>query len=368
MKRRIFNTALIPFLFLTVQCCKDKTPDDPEVNFDEVGMLKNISQNIIQPNYEEVTADAKAMNDAVMEFTTDVTSENLTSARDGWKKAVKSWQKVSIYQIGPAGDAALRDNVNLFPIDATLIEENIASNSYNLSTVSNYTAKGFQAIDYLLYGVGSNDSEILDKYSTDDLASNRKEYLKAVAGDLNSKISNVNSDWGTYASDFESNTGTDVGSSIGLLTNQMNLYYERFLRDGKVGIPAGARTFTQTPLPEKSECYYYNQNSTELLNTSLTSLKNLYLGVGADGTNGLGYDDYLSFNQDEVIHNSINAQFEKIETETSKLGESVATEVESNQNKMLSIFDDMQLLNNLLKVEMTNSLEVQITYSDTDGD
>ena len=373
MKRmKITLISIIAVLFF-LQCCKEKDKEpEPEDNFDESGMLTNLSENLIKPSYEELNTEVEALKTAISQFTTTPNIDNLSSARNTWKSAVLSWQKSSVFQIGPASDIALRDNVNLFPIDTTLINDNIRNGNYDLDIISNYTTKGFQAIDYLLFGIGNTENDILEMYTTDTYSANRLNYLNDITEDLSSKISSINNNWETYASEFKSNTGTDAGSSIGLLTNELNLYFERFVRDGKVGIPAGARTFSQTPLPEKSEAYYYNQNSTSLFLESINSVKKLYIGEGLDGTNGLGYDDYLNHLDAQTTSGSLDQaildQFNVVENKSSNLGNSIAEEVVNNQSEMLEIFEDMQLLNNLLKVEMTNSLEVQITYSDTDGD
>lgn len=355
-------------LVLLLQNCGDKTKTpDPKPSFDEKEMLTNLSTNIIISAYEALNNDVQSMEEKINAFTNDVNTENLKCARDAWYTAALSWQNVSIYEIGKANDLALRQNINLFPVDTSLINANIKNGIYNLESVSNYTAKGFQSIDYLLYGIANTDNELLELYKTDNLASNRTKYLNDITKNISLKINEVNTSWSNYKDDFNSNTGTDVGSSIGLLVNELNLYYERYVRDGKLGIPAGARTFSQTPLPEKSENFYSKRNSRALLIESLKSLKTTY-----SGNTGLGFDDYLNHLDakygDESLNSKINKQFETIETKVSELNESIAEETIANQPKLLDIFNDMQFLNNLLKVEMTNSLEVQINYADTDGD
>lgn len=373
MKKHIMVSILFLATALTIQSCKkkDKEPDKKE-SFDEGEMLTNLSSNLIIPTYKLLQEDVSKMSDDINNFTQNPSSTTLATARTSWYNALTTWQKAAVFGIGPASDIALRDNVNIHPVDTTLIHQNIALGSYNLASIANYAAKGFQAIDYLFYGIASTEEQLITTYSTGENAANTKKYLTDVTDDILAKVTQVNSAWESYAAEFNKNTGTNVGSSIGLLTNELNLYYERAVRDGKVGIPAGARTFSQTPLPEKSEIYYSKGNSRDLLIQSIKSLKKLYMGESLNGSSGSGYDDYLNhvdavFN-DQSLDKTIQNQFDLIEQKSTSINENISKEVVDNQPKMLELFNDMQFLNSLLKVEMTNSLEVQINYADTDGD
>jgi len=48
-----------------------------------------------------------------------------------------------------------------YPTDFDLIENHIASGSYNFDLPSNRDSKGFPALDYLLNGMASSDAEIV---------------------------------------------------------------------------------------------------------------------------------------------------------------------------------------------------------------
>ena len=52
-----------------------------------------------------------------------------------------------------------------------------------------------------------------------------------------------------YRDTFVSSTGTEAGSSIGELLNAFNRVYEANIRKGKLGLPNGIITFSQTPQP-----------------------------------------------------------------------------------------------------------------------
>ena len=95
-----------------------------------------------------------------------------------------------------------------------------------------------------------------------------------------------------YLADFnkESALGTDVGSSLGLLVNAMDLHFQRYVRDGKIAIPAGIRS-AGVPRPKTVEALYGGY-AVELLAESLKAYKNLFMGVGTNEIDGIGLYDY----------------------------------------------------------------------------
>lgn len=369
---QLFISGLSVLVLLS--CCKDEDKDpDPIEKFDETPLLSNLSDHLIVPAYGVITLSSEQLSLSVNDFITTPSQTTLDQVRSSWVSAIKNWQRTSVYQIGPASDIALRENVNTYPADTTAINTNIANGSYDLEQVSNYDAKGFQAMDYLLFGIADTDAEVLEKYTTATHFQNRKQYLKDIANDLHNNMITVQQGWeNSYATTFKNAAGVDIGSSVGIMLNEFNLYFERYVRDGKVGIPSGARTFTQTPLPEKCEAYYYGTISRDLLIESMKTMKNVYLGNDANGNEGTGFDDFLQFNNakynDASLDETIQSQLDVVIAGSENLGVSIAEEATSNQAKLLELFDDMQFLNSLLKVEMTNSMEVQITYKDSDGD
>ena len=79
-----------------------------------------------------------------------------------------------------------------------------------------------------------------------------------------------------------------------------------------------------------------------------------------DFTNALQNGSPLS----EVIDN----QFSEIFTGLNSLSDPLSNEVVVNQTQGLTVYDKLQQLVPLIKVDMTSALAVQITYQDQDGD
>ena len=117
-------------------------------------MLTNICDNYIIPSYNEFNTQSNSLNSKINEFITTPTISNLNNLRNQWKEALLCWQDVSFIEFGPAEYILLKNQVNIYPVDTTLIFSNINSGSYNLQSAQNYDSKGFQALDFLLHQPG----------------------------------------------------------------------------------------------------------------------------------------------------------------------------------------------------------------------
>lgn len=377
---RRFYLAVVAVLATTilVQTSCKKTEDDDPVSpgdFDRKALLANMADGYILPHYQEFQGKVNDLDVAVDAFVADRSLANLTALRASWEEALLSWQSVGMLEFGPAESQALRGSINIYPVDTAQILDNITTGSYNLGTAANLDAKGFQALDYLLFGIGADDVETILLYDAGS-SGNLRTYLQDVMDDIKTKVDATVTEWepsgGNYIATFKDNDGTDVGSSIGLFLNAYVMHYEVYFRDGQIGIPAGARSFTQTPLPDKVEAYYHGESSVEFAKAQRQAYHDLYMGRGVDGFNRTGFDDYLAFldaqHSSGSLNTAIQTEFGLIEDRFNALSDPYKDEVVNNQQPCLDAFDQMQQLVVLLKVDMMSSLGVLITYVDNDGD
>jgi hypothetical protein len=307
------------------------------------------------------------LNLSAAAFSQEVSQENLQALRTAWYETLKSWQYVGMFDFGPAFNNGLLTAVNQYPIDTVKVNNNMASGNYNLESSQNTDATGLQALDFLLYGKANSDAGVLAYFETHPEA---LIYITDITGVMEERIAAATGAWqGDYRNNFIGAGGTDIGSAMGQLINAAIRYYERNLRDAKIGIPAGARTTSGEPLPDKVECLYSGIYSREMLTRNVEAWQNMFNGISGQGANGPGIDDYLNYLGTEFepgipLHAEINTRFELVLEQTANLAEAVVTE----QNQALGVFEEMQRVVVLLKVDMTSALGVQITYADNDGD
>lgn len=350
----------VAVLMLSVTACKKDEEDGNTSSFDQKGMLTNMRTNVIAPAYANLYTGLTQLKALATAFTTTPNTANLASLKLGYESVYEQYQAVSSFDFGPAADVAFRGMMNTYPVNHGIIEGNIVVGDYNLDAAGNIAANGLPTIDYLLYS--QSDASTIDLFSMDASKENRAAYLHDVIHQMEQTTWLISQDWNTgYGDGFEQNTGTGVGSSVSLLINAMVQDYERYIRDGKVGIPAGVRSLGVT-YPDKVEAYNSAISNT-VLKASLVAFQNAF-----NGQDGLGLDDYLVWASAATVKDGIQLQLQTAITQTQNLPNVMAVAVDANASEVKDLYQSLQQGLIMLKVDMPSALSVLITYQDSDGD
>jgi predicted lipoprotein len=354
----------------------DPSPSDNSKDRQE--MLIHWADNIIIPSYDNFKSTFDVMQSKSGDFTTAPTIESLTALRSAWVDAYAEWQKVESFEFGPADRYTLRNFFNIYPADVAGIEANILDPLANLEVPNSYPRQGFPALDYLINGVAADDSGIVEYYTTGDDAPERIAYLSKLVERMNTLITNVITEWkGSYRDTFTSSTGLDIGSSTGIVVNAYILNYERYIRSGKIGIPAGivSATVSGPPYPDKVEAYFKKDISKLLATNAQNAAVDFFNGVnvstGVEGPSFKSYLDALDAKDSStgtLLSEIINEQFDVIDSELALLSSNFSQEVLNNNQAMKDMYAEMQKAVRLLKVDMSSAMSVTITYTDNDGD
>jgi len=394
------NTSFLKFLYifsalLIIQSCKKSGCTDPNAlnydidaqkddngclyeDFDKLSLLTNLADNYIIPSLDAYKSKIVSLNIHVDSFILNPNISNLSLLRTNWEEALLNWQDIGFLDFGPSEYILLRKQTNTFPIDTTELNNFITLADWNLDYASSYDSKGLQALDYLLFKPGYTDSELITYFQNN---TNAKNYLKAVAEDLNQNINYVTNQWVSYREDFindfevtQSNFSTNSqGSSVSNIINALCLHYEFYVRRGKVGLPLGVfNGFSQLELPELVECYYSGK-STQNLVRSINSLRKYVTGSSyLNNDNGLGLDDYMDFvnaeQSTQQLSTVIDNQFLTIIDEVNNINGPLSEEIINNKSQITQTYQELQQLVPYIKVDMTSALGVLITYQDNDGD
>ncbi len=370
--------ALLCLTALTISCKNDpKHPIPPAGTDSDRGlMLTNIADNIVIPAYANFNAKLTIMITKSDAFIANPNPTTLTEYRTAWKDAYIAWQKVALFDFGPALDYTLSSFMNVYPTNVTTINANIASGTASLETFASYPAQGFPALDYLLNGIAATDADIVTLYTTDADATKRKAYLLQLTNQMRTKFDVVNNAWnGSYRNTFVASTGTGLYSSTSLMVNGIVFYYERYLRSGKFGIPSGAMV-NGTLLPGSVEAYYTKDIAKTLAQTTHQAFVDFFNGKGfTTGIEGGSLKTYLnSLNAKDattqvLLSETINTQFDVVNAKLALLsGEDLSNEVSTNNAAMIAVYTELQKAVRMLKVDMTSATSITITYADNDGD
>lgn len=334
-----------------------------KVDFDRKALLQHYAQDIIPEKYSTLNDNVLALDLVWKQFKSQPNETNLQALRSSFVECYKAWESCSVFEFGPAEQMLLRANVNTFPTDTFKIGSNIRNANFNLTTASNIDAKGLPALDYLFFypkdGVG---------FLSD---TSNQFYVDEVINDIRIKVNFVNVLWNetSYREAFVAKDGVDIGSSLGLLVNQLN-YDLEVLKTAKLGIPLGKKTMG-VALPKMVEGYY-SGISKELLLLNINSIKNIFAGNVNDQITGIGLDEYLkavSAKSNGVdLDVKIFEQLASAKYAIEQIPSNLSVAIVSQPSLVETAYTEVQRTIIYTKSDMPSALGIMITYQDNDGD
>lgn len=375
IKNIYFVLVFVGMAFGIVACSSDDSEDinNPTNNFDRSQMLINWADNLIIPSFQNFVAETNSLKVASDAFVTETTLENLNTLRAEWEEAYISWQKVEMYDIGPARDVVLRSFMNTYPTNTANINNLIESQNYNLIDPNLNDEQGFPALDYLLFGLAESDAELLELYDNDFNGEKYRQYVSDVVNRIDNLGNQVLEDWQNgYRDVFVQNSGSSANSSTNRMANVFMEYYEVRLRNGKIGFPAGVYSGGD-PKPARVEALYKKDLSKTLALEALDAHHDFFNGNATNtDTSGESFANYLDFlntiKNGENLSLLINNQYNATKANINELDISFYNQINTDNNAMLEVFESLQDNVVFLKSDMFSALSIALEFDSGDGD
>ncbi|MFN0037754.1 MAG: imelysin family protein [Saprospiraceae bacterium] len=370
-KKAVFSiVATAGYLLLSFLASSCDPSKSGEPIFDRKAMLQNYADNFIKPAYIQLQNQTNVLHSAVLVFNTNPTAQTLADLQSIWASAYADWQYANAYNFGPAGESGLRkglvEEVGTFPASKIKIETSIALAQWNVEDF-NRDARGFLAIEYLIFGQGQSADDVLALF---DAYPNRRNYLAAIAEHLRNRTSEVLTFWnGTYRSEFVENDGTDVGSSTSQLYNEFVRSYES-IKNFKLGLPLGKRPGQTQSEPQLVEAFYSGQ-SLAMLKNHVAAIENIWHGRSRSGQDGIGFREYLeSVEGGDALIASTEAQLAALKTALAAVPESpsLSEQIAGDNSKVEALYVEFSKMTRFFKSDMSSLLGIAITFSSGDGD
>ena len=366
--------ALLLFISLLLVRCGGSDEDssnDGEVTpvaYDRAKMLVHWADKIIIPAHTAFKQTLTNLDNSTKTFVSSPDQSNLDDLRSKWLVSYKSWQHIEMFDIGKSEEIYFKSKMNVYPIDKLWLDNNIETGSYDLENANNYSSQGFPALDYMLHGIAESDMAIINKYTANTKYTN---YLTVLVNKMVTSTDVVINDWTNYKETFIGSTDNTASSSVNKLTNDFIYYYEKGLRANKVGIPAGV--FSGGPLKGNVEAFYKKNVSKELLLEAMDAAIKFYNGTSFDGiSSGPSLKSYLahlnSTKDGSTLSALIASKLDSAKTQINFLSNNFVSQIESDNSKMLTSYDAIQAVVVLLKVDMLQSFNINVDYTDADGD
>lgn len=372
--------TLISLVAIITSFCKNPTVDN-EPNNDNQGsnrtlMLSNIADEIVIPSYAKFKTKLDSFNIQINTFSDAPNESNLIALRNSWVHTYTEWQKVELFDFGPAHNYSLRNFINIYPTNTLTIRTNILNKDVNLEYSVNETAQGFPAFDYLINGYANTDAEIVNLYAsnTDTIAPKRIAYLKKLSEQMTNKFNQTYNAWNsTYRNEFIASTNLTTSGSTSQMINGFILNYERYIRSGKIGIPAAALVGEKDET--KVEAYYKKDISKQLAIAAHQASIDFFNGKSVNtGTEGFSIKSYLNgidakdSKTGKFLTETLIEQFTIINSKLNSLTDNFSELVTNDNQKLIDTHNEFQIAVRMLKVDMSSAMSIIIGYGDTDGD
>lgn len=364
------SVLLLSVLFMSA-CNPDDDNEGNVPSFDRAAFLEHASDNVIVPTYASFVQSSQSL-ESILEGLNqgDVTGSDIAALRQALFDANIAWQRVQIFDFGPASSRALLATTNTFPTDTNEIELAAQSETWQGGLSSTLSSSGLPALDWMLFSMDESATAAAWNDPSSGHLNHARRLSRFMAGEAAEVLSAWNS---TYRDDFVASTGTEAGSSIGELLNAFNRVYEGNIRKQKLGLPNGAMTWSGNPQPSLVEAPFAEDWSIDLLSEGLKACAHLYFGDQVNGaSSSLGLDDYLKSLGDvsygQGLHEDIVGQLASAQAAVATMQDPLASFVVDQQQASLDVYNELQALVVLWKVDMMSSLGVLITYQDNDGD
>lgn len=349
--------SLTLFIGVVIFACKKK-PIETTETFNKSTLLVSVTDGIIVPRYQTLQNEIGELSAAWADFKISQDQQNLNIVQEKWLDANIKFQRAKVFNFGPAMDNGLNASFGTYPTDTSKILTNATITSPNLGAIANIDAIGFPALEFLLYRTNA-----LSLLTSDP---NLTQYVDLVIDKMETEINQVVNSWtSSYSAIFKNGSGTEVTSGFSLLVNAFNKDFE-LAKNAKLGIPIGVQSLG-IPQMEYEEAPFANQ-SLRLLTENLIGIRNLYDGVHENGSNDVGFDDYLVTLEKNHTHTQISDRFNFAFLKLSSLDDDLEYEVQNHMPDLNELYTNLQALVVHLKTDMTSAFGVLITYQDNDGD
>lgn len=381
MKQQKLNiiTSIILTILIVIGCSKE---DSEDINNDvpsfpidaaKKEILKTMADQLILPNNQQFVQDLTLLKSSINSFTQNAIATNLTAVQNQWRVAQNQWQLINLYEFGPIAQQFLFFKIDSWPSNNTFIS-GIINGTDSISSAliesKGSTTKGLPAIENLVFSLNNGDQAVLDSFNVASNHQRRKQYLDALAENLQEKGMLIDSIWdvnrGDYYTNFINNTENSIAGSPDVYLNNV-IELLGYIIITKIEKPLG----TGVTKPELSESFE-SQNSIQNIYQNITAI-DLSFNGDASSSNSLGFDDLLNqYNvqkDNQLLTNLIRNKIDSVRLSIDQLStNSIHLAVDNEPIQLNEVLKQFKDLEDLMRIDVANALNVIVTFSGNDGD
>lgn len=340
---------ILPAALLLVSaaaCKKEKVePDDASVSSLNTTILTSFSQHVAQATYNDLKAKADSLSSAIAAFNSTTSDPNLTVCKQAWRDARSAWEQSEGFLFGPASVQLIDPRIDTWPVNYTDLDSVLNSSAvFTTGYIDSLedALKGFHPIEYLLFGTGGNKT-------ASQFTSREKDFLQALAHNLQALTAQLKSDWDPAVSGNYSQQFNAAGNGSPVYTTQRAAFEEMVnamtgicdeVANGKISEP-----YTQQD-PSLEESPFAFNSITDFTN-NIRSVENVY--KGRYSSDGEGIEDlvrHYNLSLDGTIKTKIQSAIASLQNITVPFGQAITQQPVQVQNAITAINDLKSTLEN----------------------
>jgi predicted lipoprotein len=350
-------------------------------------LLKNLAERVIVPSYEAAQRDAKALLTATGTLAGTQNDANLKAARDAWTKAMLTWERAEVLQVGPAssvgpdhpGAQNLRDQIYFWPaLDACGIDRCLVTKCYeqaDFATASLPNVRTLSALEVLLFDERTTTACPADhrvvtakawQATMPELAKRRAAYAKAAAQGVVTRTGELVTVWQKgFLTEFvsagdKSKVFATSREALDALSVSL-LYVSSFTKDRKLARPV----FCTSDACALETEHPFAKISKESVAANLAALNDVMVGLSPDapGDAMWGLFDLASSLGAVQFPAKLQVLLSDADGAVGGVASSLEDSVASHSAESMALFQAIEDLSSYLKSDMPSALDVTLPES-----
>ena len=362
MKNYFISASLLAAIIMTAVGCKKDAATNTTTNSDaalETKVLTDFANKLVNPDYQDIQANAKVMLTAVNTFIATPTDANLLATRTAWKATRKAWESCEGFLFGPVEDFNYDPDMDDWPVNKVDLDALLASsNPLGVDDVNSLatTLKGFHAIEYVIFGVGGNQKAA-------NITARQKVYLASLAQSLYNTTTQLRNSWdpsqpGNFTAQvITAGTGSTTFTTrkavfLALVGSMSDICNE--VANEKMQTPFAAQDST---LDESS----FSHNSTLDFTDNIAGVQNAYFSAyNSNGTTAYNSLSTLVKSKNTSLDNTIQTQISAAIASFKTITVSYELAIYTQQSQIKGIQAAIRTLKETLDTDLTDFIQANV--------
>ncbi len=349
--------------------CGDSAPPAPPrpIPVDSRAALTSICVDVVAPEYAALVVGCESLRVAVTALAEAPDAARLARAQQAWREAREPWLRSLVIDFGPVKSERLGVALDFWPTRPKDIEKVVQSEAaIDSARVAGLGvgARGFHALEYLLFDPDDGDEEVLAMLGQ-PAPTRYAAMARGLAEDLVRRAAQLEAAWRDHHPALVEFGTPYVSERVAFDNAFRNLVFAgQDIVEIALGKPMGISSGGD-PRPKLAESFRSRASLAEL-RVRLAGLRAAWRGGSGEATPGSLAGQIAA--ADPALAADVAAAFAALEAALAAIPEPLEEAVHSAPEVVAAAYRDGRELLRLLAVDVAGALGVSAVFGDNDGD